>query len=119
MSITILILGHNVSFIVPLFRGQGDNESQGDNFESLGHCWYYLKLLAYKRPAYLEVDYNCYCCSRCLVLVVQSTYLSLPTLTGLRWAKTTTIITLSINVFLSQVHKHVSLPMSNVVSAST
>ena len=28
--------------IVSLSRGPRDHESQGDNFESLGHCWYYL-----------------------------------------------------------------------------
>ena len=28
--------------IVSLSRWQGDHESQGDNFESLRHCWYYL-----------------------------------------------------------------------------
>ena len=29
--------------IVSLSRGPRDHESQGDNFESLGHCWYYLQ----------------------------------------------------------------------------
>ena len=30
--------------IVSLSHGQGDHESQRDNFESLGHCWYYLDI---------------------------------------------------------------------------